>query len=69
MNADKSYKFSCKQCDKNFKSDRSVKQHIGVMHKALKRTAENTENFSKKFHKEAFNLEELSIEISDFKLF
>ena len=43
-NPDSSKKFFCKQCNKICKTERSMKQHIKTVHKALKRTADEGEN-------------------------
>ena len=42
MKPDNSKAFTCKQCGKEYKSERSVKQHIAAAHKSLKRTAEKS---------------------------
>ena len=50
-NADKSKKFTCKQCAKVCKTEHSVKQHIGKVHKndrGLKRTASSRIDTGKK---------------------
>ena len=44
MKPDNSKAFTCKQCGKECKSERSVKQHIAAAHKSLKRTAEKSLN-------------------------
>ena len=57
-NADKSKKFTCKQCSKEFKSAYGVKQHVAAMHKAKRRGADNPGNPSKKYLKKAFLVED-----------
>jgi uncharacterized C2H2 Zn-finger protein len=57
-NPDGSNRFTCKQCNKDFKTEVSVKQHIKGMHKSLKRTAAKTENASRKYLKKAALLDD-----------
>ena len=63
-NNDNSKRFTCKQCSKVCKTDHSMKQHIGKMHKnkSIKRTAPKSDNFSKKRNLKPFREEEYDIE-------
>ena len=55
-NKDNSKRFTCKQCDKGFKTAHSAKQHIVKMHKnkAMKRTASKSENSGRKGNMKRF---------------
>ena len=61
-NPDGSKKFTCKQCNKECKSEVSVKQHIKAMHKSLKRTAPKSENASRKYLKKAARLDDFDLD-------
>ena len=63
-NKDQSKRFTCKQCSKVCKSEHSVKQHIGKMHKnkSMKRTAPKSDNFSSKRNLKPFCEEEYDMD-------
>ena len=61
INPDKSKKFTCIQCNRTFKTELGVKQHVGIKHKSIKRTAPKSENFSRKYQKKAVIIEDLDL--------